>query len=131
MDFVAGIMAWGVSGSGRFLTPGKESLCSGSRQILPAALCAPDLQREVGVVLGNECGRVSTPCPSGSFTHYIYFSASSVLCWRFVSIFLLCAGWSLKWASLQDRLGCSGAPLPAFSLAGLQHSQTAVGLMPE
>lgn len=34
----------------------------------------------------------------------------------------LCAGGSLKWASLQDRLGCSGAPCAAarFPLPGLQ-----------
>lgn len=111
-----GITAWGVSGSCRHLMPGKESLGLGSRQILPAARSAPDLRREVGVVLRKKAGVLARLIPAcHTLRESIYLSARGTLsCWRFVSIFLLCAGWSLKWASLQDRLGCSGAPLPAF-----------------
>lgn len=66
--------------------------------------------------LEDENGRISPSSPRcDTLCEYIYLSARGVLsCRRFVSIFPLCAGWSLKWASLQDRLGCSGAPLPAF-----------------
>lgn len=116
MDFVRGITVWGVSGSCRKLTPGKESLGLGSRQILPAARSRSGPPARSGGGLEDENGRVSAAYPQrDTLCEYIYLSARSMLsCWRFMSVFLLCAGWSLKWASLQDRLGCSGAPLPAF-----------------
>lgn len=65
MDFVRYITVWGVSGSFRHLTPGKESLGLGSRQILPAARCAPDLRREEGVVGSMKTGVLARLIPSG------------------------------------------------------------------
>lgn len=116
MDFVRGFTVWGVSGSCRHLTPENASLGLGSRQILPAARCAPDLRGEVGAVWRMKTGVLARllvrriRCVDMFAAQLAARSVAGGLC----VFFLLCAGWSLKWASLQDRLGCSGAPLPAF-----------------
>lgn len=90
----------------------------------PLLACAPDLRREVGVVLRMKTGVLARLIPGVIRYVYRFISqlAARSVCRRFVSIFLLCAGWSLKWASLQDRLGCFWCAAARFPLAGLQHS---------
>lgn len=84
----------------------------GSRQIVPAARLRfgpPERsgRKKTGVLARLIILRAVT---------FIYHRAACSVSGALGLFSLLCAGWSLKWASLQDRLGCSGAPLPAFLL---------------
>lgn len=121
----------GVSGSWRHLTPGNRVAGLGSRRAVRAARSALRTSGEevfwgveVAALVLKKTGVLALSPPPLTC---VYLSGRGALgCWKGLGLFsLLCAlaRRSLKWASLQDRLGCSGAPLPAFSLAGLHHSR--------
>ena len=116
--FVKGVSAaWGVSGSCRHLHAWERVAAlgqAGKSSPLLAALRTSG--GEVGVVLRMKTGVLARLIRQYVWI-YLFISSQRAqfaggLCLFFFSI--VCAGWSLKWASLQDRLGCSGAPLPAF-----------------
>lgn len=125
MDFVSGITAWGVSGSCRHLTPGKESLGLGSRQILPAARSRSGPPARSGGGLEDENGRVSgSPPQRDTLLRICLFISSqraqllevcvyfSIVCWLEPEVGVAPGQTGLLW--------CAAARFP---LAGLQHSR--------
>lgn len=124
MDFVRGITVWGVSGSCRHLTPGKESLGLGSRQILPAARCAPDLRGEVGVVLRIKTGVLARLilrriCYVNIFIYQLVAcSVAGGLC-----LFFYCVLVEPEVGVAPGQTGLLWCAAARFSLAGLQHSR--------
>lgn len=128
MDLVGGSAAWGVSGSRRHLTPGKESLGLGSRQILPAARRAPDLRGEVGVVsrIPKKTGRISASySQADAWCECVDFSVSviALTCRRFVCLLFYCVLVEPEVGVAPGQTGLLWCAAARFSLAGLQRSR--------